>query len=421
MTTPINNPPISAGNRTAVAHKDWIEDEVVVAVNSLAAETALVRVHKIEFTPSATGYYRLGYAPSILSARIRVFAAHNGKVQQDERIVGGEASTTTGANILALRCHTKGTSLIVGTTRVSSDSTNVFLDINVWDATDPAPIVVLVEAEGFVAETEPPFDPSAGATWSIANDPSAAWGIRSRLGFLSDSEAIQAPTLQAGRAGTTRGQLKSVRGSSTNTPGVWTPTSKGGTDYHVWATDAGYLRKHTSLPAADTDGGWVLPVPLLLPVEAALLPTSGAPAEGTVALAALGGIELPCLDFAGDAEEVAYWKLSNPAVLDGDCSVYVAWIPGAGASAGDGVAFSFRALCVTDNQNPDGALGSWGASFTDTVQTAGYVHVTPAGTFPLASPVTGGLVFAQMRRDVGHASDDMTEDARVVGILVQRG
>lgn len=61
-------------------------------------------------------------------------------------------------------------------------------------------------------------------------------------------------SISAGVAGSVRGQLIATRGSSTNSPGVVGYTTKGGTLYYTWLTDAGTYRRHTSLPTSDTAG-----------------------------------------------------------------------------------------------------------------------------------------------------------------------
>ncbi|MDI9379777.1 MAG: hypothetical protein QM845_02715 [Verrucomicrobiota bacterium] len=57
-----------------------------------------------------------------------------------------------------------------------------------------------------------------------------------------------------GVTGTTRGVSNHYRGTSTNTPGATMLEALDGTDYYVWMGADGRLRRHTSLPTADTDG-----------------------------------------------------------------------------------------------------------------------------------------------------------------------
>jgi hypothetical protein len=64
-------------------------------------------------------------------------------------------------------------------------------------------------------------------------------------------------TVTAGVAATTRGIFSARSGSGGAAPGCLLLMSKNGTAYYFWPTDAGELRRHTSLPTADTDGSAV--------------------------------------------------------------------------------------------------------------------------------------------------------------------
>ena len=82
-----------------------------------------------------------------------------------------------------------------------------------------------------------------------------------RMTIASDGNVtiVNDLTIQGGDAyfgvtGTTRGVSNHYRGTSTNTPGATMLEALDGTDYYVWMGADGRLRRHTSLPTADTDG-----------------------------------------------------------------------------------------------------------------------------------------------------------------------
>jgi hypothetical protein len=424
MADNLSNPPVSSGDRTAASHLDWLE-EIVTQFNALNLEALKAEV--ITFVPSdGTGYYRIGQFAGVLGCRVRVFGAWNGKRSVVEFTAQGTAS---GSPVLTqLRCLQTSSGLTVGTgvvnvARLSGDGTDVYLDINVADATTPGTLTVLVMHDGwFTPDSTPAYNPTVGATYSNSISFHHTYGLRTKGHIYADGSVVYCDALQAGASGSTRGIVRAYHGGGSNTPGVLDFYSKAGTEYYGFFTDAGRFRQHTALPTADTDGKYPLPVPLLLHPGSAKLPSSNPAVRGTVALSNVGGIELDVLDFDQTTEQYAYWIFTVPSLLDGtDCQVYVNWIPGTGASAGEIAAFGFRALSVGDNVDPNTALGSWDTSFTDTVQTVGREHTTAAGMLTLVSAGASRLGIIQMRREVGHASDNMAGKARITGVLIERG
>lgn len=65
--------------------------------------------------------------------------------------------------------------------------------------------------------------------------------------------ALPSEEFHAEVAASVRGVVSLTRGTGTNQPAYVLLTSKGGTAYYFFVTDAGVLRVHTSAPAADTD------------------------------------------------------------------------------------------------------------------------------------------------------------------------
>lgn len=243
-------------------------------------------------------------------------------------------------------------------------------------------------------------------------------GSRNLGGASSPWSTIYGNTVEAGQASTTRGVLKAHRGASTNTPGVVDMIARSGNEYFGWFTDEGHFRRHTALPTADTDGRYPFPVSFLLTPLAAKLPGSNPAVRGTFALAT-PDVTLDTLDFDETTEQTALWVFPLPLIVNGT-SFYarVYWIPGTGASSGQGVALSFRGSAYGDNSDPNAAFGSWPSSTVDTVQTVGRVHVQGFNV----TIVNGGnsrFMLGQVRREPGHASDNMAGKARIIGIELQ--
>lgn len=105
----------------------------------------------------------------------------------------------------------------------------------------------------------------------------------------------------------------------------------------------------------------------------------------------------------------------------GTVKVKVFWDAASGASAADQVSWGVRAAAVSDDDAID---GSWGTAVTtdDTVTAVGDCHVTPAtGALTVGgTPALGDMTFFEVYRNVG-GNDNMTEDAKLLGIAIQYG
>lgn len=243
-------------------------------------------------------------------------------------------------------------------------------------------------------------------------------GSQNLGGSSTPWSTVYSNTIESGRADTTRGVLKANRGTSTNTPGVIDIIARSGNEYFGWFTDEGYWRRHTALPTADTDGRYPFPVSFLLTPLAAKLPGTNPAVRGTFTLST-PDVTLDTLDLDETTEQTALWVFPLPLVINGTsfyCRIF--WIPGTGASTGQQVAFAFRGSAYADNGDPNAAFGSWPSSTVDTVQTVGRVHVQGMNV----TIVNGGnsrFVLGQLRREPGHASDNMSAKARIIGIELQ--
>ncbi len=126
--------------------------------------------------------------------------------------------------------------------------------------------------------------------------------------------------------------------------------------------------------------------------------------------------------FDGATEEYVYAVTPMPEGWDlGTVKVKCYWLPSSGCSAGDTVEWEIAGLAVSNDDALDGSFGT-AQVISDTV-TAGEnadLHVTaatPAITIG-GTPALGDLIALQISRNVS-GTDDMAEDARLIGVLIQ--
>lgn len=125
--------------------------------------------------------------------------------------------------------------------------------------------------------------------------------------------------------------------------------------------------------------------------------------------------------FDGSTEEAVQFKLSFPQAWNaGTVKVKVYWDASSGASAADGVVWGVRAGALSNDDAIDAALGTE-VEVTDTVIAVGDLHITSATSAITVggSPAVEDVIVFQIARKVGNASDDMTEDAKLLGIKLQ--
>lgn len=149
--------------------------------------------------------------------------------------------------------------------------------------------------------------------------------------------------------------------------------------------------------------------------------TTGGAASGTTHMVA-NDLYFKHLAFDGAIEEYANAVFPMPEGWDlGTVKIKFYWHPSTGCSAGDTVEWEVAGLAVS---NDDLLSGSFGTAqvISDTV-LAGVesdLHITsatPSITIG-GTPVLGDLICLKISRNV-NGTDDMTEDARLIGILIQ--
>ena len=132
-----------------------------------------------------------------------------------------------------------------------------------------------------------------------------------------------------------------------------------------------------------------------------------------------GRPDMQVLDFDATSDEHAQFQIAFPKSWnEGTITFQVYWTTT--ASDTDGVAWGLQGVAVSDNDTIDVAYGTavvvtddaLGAA-EDQCVTAESSAVTIAGT-----PAVGDICYFRIFRDVSDSNDDMTEDARLIGIRI---
>lgn len=132
-----------------------------------------------------------------------------------------------------------------------------------------------------------------------------------------------------------------------------------------------------------------------------------------------GRPDMQVLDFDATSDEHAQFSIAFPKSWnEGTITFQVYWTTT--ATDTDGVAWGLQGVAVSDNDTIDVAYGTavvvtddaLGAA-EDQCVTAESGAVTIAGT-----PAVGDICYFRIFRDVSDANDDMTEDARLIGVKI---
>lgn len=124
--------------------------------------------------------------------------------------------------------------------------------------------------------------------------------------------------------------------------------------------------------------------------------------------------------FAGDATEGIQLMWPVPWDYDqGTIKAKVYWDAATGASAADTVEWDISGGSLANDDAIDTALGTAQAS-QDVVIAVGDLHVSPASAaITIAgTPAAGDLILLQIERD-HDGTDDMTEDAKFLGLVIE--
>lgn len=124
--------------------------------------------------------------------------------------------------------------------------------------------------------------------------------------------------------------------------------------------------------------------------------------------------------FDSTTEEAVQFSINMPDDWDlGTIKYKVYWDASTGASAADTVSWGVKAGALSNDDAIDQALGSQ-VVVNDVVIAVGDLHISPASAALTigGTPTLGDLCIFQVVRNVS-GTDDMTEDAKLLGVSIQ--
>ena len=132
-----------------------------------------------------------------------------------------------------------------------------------------------------------------------------------------------------------------------------------------------------------------------------------------------GRPDMQVLDFDASADEHAQFQIAFPKSWnEGTITFQVYWTTT--ATDTDGVAWGLQGVAVSDNDTIDVAYGTAVVVTDDALSAAEDQCVTSeSGAVTIAgSPAVDDIVYFRIFRDVSDGNDDMTEDARLIGVKI---
>ena len=179
-------------------------------------------------------------------------------------------------------------------------------------------------------------------------------------------------------------------------------------------SSANFIQQETS-PTARTPGKDTIWVP-----AGAMRPTvSNGCATITDVQTTAGRPDMQVLDFDASADEHAQFQIAFPKSWnEGTITFQVYWTTT--ATDTDGVAWGLQGVAVSDNDTIDVAYGTAVVVTDDALSAAEDQCVTSeSGAVTIAgSPAVDDIVYFRIFRDVSDSNDDMTEDARLIGVKI---
>ena len=179
-------------------------------------------------------------------------------------------------------------------------------------------------------------------------------------------------------------------------------------------SSANFIQQETS-PTARTPGKDTIWVP-----AGAMRPTvSNGCATITDVQTTAGRPDMQVLDFDASADEHAQFQIAFPKSWnEGTITFQVYWTTT--ATDTDGVAWGLQGVAVSDNDTIDVAYGTAVVVTDDALSAAEDQCVTSeSGAVTIAgSPAVDDIVYFRIFRDVSDGNDDMTEDARLIGVKI---
>jgi len=144
--------------------------------------------------------------------------------------------------------------------------------------------------------------------------------------------------------------------------------------------------------------------------------------NGCAAIASLDsggntGPDLYTLDFDDGSDEHAQFSVAFPSYWnEGTVTFKAYWT--SEATDTDGVAWGLAGVALADSDSLNTAFGTGVVVTDDAISAAKDLYVTAeSGAVTIAgSPAAGELCYFDVYRDVSDGNDDMTEDAKLIGI-----
>lgn len=130
-------------------------------------------------------------------------------------------------------------------------------------------------------------------------------------------------------------------------------------------------------------------------------------------------VNFKVLDFDASADEHAHFNIQMPKSWDEWTITFkVEWM--SSATDTDGVAWGLQAVAVGDNEPTDASWGTPVVVTDDAQSNASELYVTSESTAVTVggTPAAGKKTFFRVFRDVSDPNDDMTEDARLIGVTI---
>ena len=193
------------------------------------------------------------------------------------------------------------------------------------------------------------------------------------------------------------------------------------------ASTTGVLKASSGVLAQATDGTDYLSSTtgikqgkhtIWVPASAMLSATTSGPSQAQFETST-NDINFRVLDFDASADEHAHFNVAFPVSWnEGTVTFQVFWM--STATDTDGVAWGLQGVAISDNEATD---ASWGTAIvvTDDAQSAASELYVTSESSPVTiggTPAAGDVCFFRVFRDVSDANDDMTEDARLIGVKI---
>jgi len=154
--------------------------------------------------------------------------------------------------------------------------------------------------------------------------------------------------------------------------------------------------------------------------------TAGVGEAETIEYSDTGTLDIQQLSFGGTSDEYAFLNFIMPPTWDrSTIKLKFYWIPASGCTQGDIVTWGAKGVAIANDGDIDGTAHGASVTVDDAVLAGveGDLHISNAtGALTVAgSPALGNLINLIVYRDAdgSEGSDDMVEDAYLVGVSIQ--